>query len=1237
MPNFRTKLNRIANQQIQLAGPRYSPGVIGNAPNIEIEPLMLALDSLAFDERFVEQVKGLEKELTERLKYNSEAVRVFAKRRRKPETLLSAMVDLQDSSPATARVFLSNVRRLTRAITKRLEARQTELSAQIDAIKDEEKTRPLQSALSDIRRLLQPLRMVDDFLAAEPCRLLVENRLLILGDWGTGKTHFLCDMTRRRIRRQKTTLFVLAQHLPTGVEPLQAICQLTGLESTPAKLLRRLDRAGKAEGARALIIIDGINEGDREAWRASLLKISSEAKRYQNVGFVLSCRRPFNEQMVSAKASAQWVAIEHPGFGSVEFDAQVEFFQFYNIPAPQVPLLTEEFSRPLFLKILCETIRELSQRGKKEYLKSLASGQKGMTKALEDFVRHIGAKIEKDLGLAGGTCWRLLKGDVVGGQLVGITLTMANTVLDYVTRGEALAAIGAVTGRTTVGDAEAVLHRMLTDGLLMETSRWSHQAQLSIAGISLPYQRFSDHLIARHLLKTLKTGSEVAIRRSFYRNRPLGKVFELTLGGHNFVMPGIASAIMLEFPERVKNQLPPDERELVFLLPKNRRLVNPVRQAFLSGLHWRAVESFTKQTNHLIDLFLSGSDEYRRREVLEILVELATRPGHPASAQRLMKFLAGMKMPDRDLMWSEYLRSVDDQSIVLRLMRWIERTAERRVDQATAESLVVLLSLFLTTTRKNLRDRATRSLTIVGMHQPKALFDQVKRSFAFNDPYVPERVLASAYGIAMNGWADPKHRAVQAALPDLCRWLVEKMFAQGAPHATRHTLMRDYALGLVELGRRVDPTCVNPSQQKWLRPPFDHLPEGFPIPASIDDADAEKFKPALRMDFENYTIGHLVSDRQNYDANHPGYKDVRKQILWRAGQLGYSAERFDNIDRAIAQAASFTRSQEPERVERYGKKYTWIGYFEMYGLQQDRDNLPGWRAGGRCPDVDIDPSFPIAPRKWQPAVPKIFSNAPMDLVQWIKSGPTPNYARLYQPRSVDGVRGAWVLLDGYIQQGAADKREIFTFLRGAFVKKTNVAKLRRTLEAEEYPGNFAIPEPGKDYYTFAGEIPWSAAFAPDIRSKKGVASRALDSAFRKYVGGKWRGISIELGVRQFLWEGHHSTMNSSSGATVLAPRLAETFSLVNHDHSWDLFSRNGKQATIYVQWRESSEFHSSNLFYVRRSLLRKYLKKTGQDLVMIPWGERTVHYDILNKREPQFSEVLQKHYHIHKGFYVADL
>ena len=240
------------------------------------------------------------------------------------------------------------------------------------------------------------------------------------------------------------------------------------LARSGSNLLRGLDRLGAKAGRRALLLIDGINEGDRAAWRKALSSLSQRVREFENVGIVLTCRRPYEELLLKSNDAKGYVRVEHFGFEDREFDAQLEYFSHYGLSAPDVPLIAPEFSRPLFLKILCEAISGLSTRSGNRKLKEIASGQKGMTYVLEYFVSRVGKAVEQDFGLPGKTCWRLLKG--ISETNPGIAGIMAADSRDWVTRDQAVRSIQRDLGYTEER-AKSLLRRLIGDGLLGEELR----------------------------------------------------------------------------------------------------------------------------------------------------------------------------------------------------------------------------------------------------------------------------------------------------------------------------------------------------------------------------------------------------------------------------------------------------------------------------------------------------------------------------------------------------------------------------------------------------------------------------------------------------------------------------------------------------------------------------------------------------------------------------------------------
>ena len=1212
------KVNEVA---VRDAGPRYTPGLDPGAPNIEISYLVDAFDALSLAEGWRVRAEELAGQIARACEHQERLLdRVFRRRKTSPATLVAEVQELQRlRDPATLRRGTIQLRRNGERVGKRLQQDADVLWERLRALPDVPANREQRGRLqSDMRRVSDVGNAVQglvEYLNGPSGRFLRgENALLLLGAWGTGKTHLLCDVARQRLNEGAPALLVMASSLPTGVDLLDGIATCTGLAASGAELLGELDRLGSATDTRALLMIDAINEGNPEDWRTQLPRLASSASRLRNLGVVVSCRRPFDDALVTESAARRLVSLDHYGFQDQEFDAQLEFFAFYNLVAPRVPLITPEFTRPLFLKILCEALMDLDRRAQRRKLREVASGQKGMTKVLEYYTKKVGKAIERNLGLESGGCWRALKGNRADAGLAG---RMAASGTDWLTREDAIASLQASLALTGQ-QADDVLRRFIHDGLLATSAH--RRDTVVVQGVHFSYQRFGDHLIARHLLDAhLRTDTAQALRRCFYGNRPLGAPFRLDDWGRQFQEPGIAAAIMLEFPERMKRS--PLSHELLNHLPKARRRVAPVKDVFLDGLYWRSADAFTDDTDRLVNFFLTRVDEWTRDETFEVLVGLATRPTHPYSATHLANSLAGQTMSSRDQTWSEYLRRSDEQSNVQRILAWTEKAPSR--DESDIRNEIRLLSLFLTTTKRPLRDRSTRALVLRGSERPGVLFDEVLRSLSVDDPYVPERMLAAAYGVAMRFWADPNGDMLRTAIVPFARTLVQQMFVANAPHATKHVLQRGYALGVIALARKINPRAIAFRHVPLLRPPFAQIPSPFVDPGLIDEADVTDSRKAMHMDFANYTIGRLVPDRGNYQEAHPAYQGVRLQIARRMSDLGYSAVAFSNIDGLIARTQPVSREADGGKTDRYGKKYSWIGFFEMYGVRGDLDILGDHRSRERPSDCDVDPSFPVEPQEWMPPLPDLFMKAPTDHGEWLASGPIPDYQHLFVVPRIDRVAsGPWVLLNGFIQQAGSHEREAFTFIRGLLMRKTDIARVKEAMSTLDHLGNSRIPEPGHDTYTYAGEIPWSSSYANDHRLASGRARRHVSPMLERFDGGRWTSSGrVEVPVHSWSWEGYHSSLNQVSGIDFVAPALCEKLGLVNHAGTFDLWDRSGQQASVYREFDVADRIGKSRLLYLRQDLLEEYLALTGQVLVWIPWGERTLNYKVFEHGRPNAPAV----------------
>lgn len=1280
--SFLAALTALSKDQIRQAGQRYTPGLDPQAPNLRIEALFTAIENVACGTGALARFQTILDTFSEawgRAKHCSQRPDALQVRADDARAFLSPMMDRLRARDAGAGEDWSD--RLTGIESELLEdmAHWRVEEAKLQPAGGESgyssAHNTVRSNMNAIGRCLAIVRDEKEYIQSPAFKVLYDPQLLVSGEWGTGKTHLLCDVTQDRIGRGQVTVIVLAKNFQGSV--VAEICARIEAGRTAVEVFDRLEELANETAERAVVILDGVNEGRRREWREAVTTLQALIADRPNIGLIITCRTPFEPIAIEQKDLEKFHKVIHLGFDDQEFDAQAAFFQYYNLPLPEVPLLDREFSRPLTLKLICQSLQNLTGKKLAQGFAGIASGQKGMTYVLESFVNRVGEPIEREFGLRAKGCWGLLKGSdqIANGRLAGFAPCMAANLRGYVRPSEADRIIAANYPALRPAQRRQLLDVLRTNGLIEEDAVWysTNSGFKSRVVFRLPYQRFSDHLVARHLLKTyLNVSSAATIKRSFTTKSPLSRIFRLSNRYHReYAEPGWAQALITEFPERVGKRLPHKQRELFFVLPKQAQNLNAYFDPFIEGVFWRDPAAFTEGTRAVINRYLNaGSRAWER--MVDALAAVSTKPKHPYHARRLYDFLEHYPMPDRDLQWSEYLRRRYASPTIHRLLTWAEKLPASNMTQESAMELVVLFSLVLTTVVRRDRDLATMAILMIGERFPEVLFTHVVTSLGFNDPYVPERMLAAAYGTTLSLVDSEVAPTFRPLLGDLAKTLYRKMFGLGARYATHHTLMRDYALGIIQIAQRVNCVALPRTARLNLAAPFPNTPSTFASDGTPDPSVNEAIGHAIQMDFGNYTMGRLIPNRANYDYKKPDYVQVRAKIERRMLDLGYRTEWFKEIDSEIGRTSWNARDQE--KVDRYGKKYSWIAYFEMWGEREAARKLPDWRLGERTSDCGVDPSFPKRPPDWNPPMPDLFGDPGVDTETWVEGGFTPKWEPLLVVPEINGHQGDWVLVEGYIRGvDESHDRELFAFLRGVFIARRDVSRFRAKFLGVEYPGNNEIPEGATEHYLYAGEAGRRQNYARHLYQQNGRYRRQVAEAFHRYervyskertppptvkissASGEGnetgisivellgsmpkmrpvRGIRLELPYINFGWESYHSSLNDFSGFKLPAASLIQRLGLASKNREIDFYDSIGQPGTLYRESGDGWKGDRHSLLYVRADLLRRYLTDTRQVLVWCNWGERDwlkkmEGYDLIDN--PARQRIYQAHDHIHRSF-----
>ena len=1265
-PNFSLEnLVCVNRRAIVGAQSRYSLNIDADFPSMSIKPFDEAIAGLVGGEDFHALVGDVKQEIENGWRNFSIRAPDYVGSIPKPKGVLRALDDLAASAPGRGGKAIAKIRQRAELIYKKADA----LSNQIYQAQ-EQKSRnsghfssydPNHGVISYKDALWRAINFMprgqwdmiagkDIHMLANPCGLHQSGVLILCGEWGIGKTHSLCDLAKKHGERNLPALLVLAKdlNLDLGDSPDDVLAQRTRLADNFGGLLRRLNELGRECGVRALLLVDGINEDDPNGvWRRELGKMIKRVRGFPFVGLVVSYRVPFDCGL-SESDLLETPCLKHEGFEEIPLEAQAAFLEYYGVPLPEIPPMAQEFTRPLTLKIICEIFRSLPKSEQRKGFDGTASGQKGMTRILERYIKARAHAVEKKHRrvLSKQKIWALL--DEV------MAPYMAKNLVERI---PAALLLEAMRDRLSVSWSEArkMLRDMSKEGVVsIERGiprEWreragggarSKQSRWRVL-VRMPYQRFSDHFIARELLKKhLKSESARAVRGSFRADNPLTRAFTLEKGKHRFhstsslTGSGPAEALILEFPERVKNTpgISAEKRELLFYLPRWREKYVAYRAPFLDGLYWRANAAFSRQTSDLINGYLGNwqdlvtgkpgrsfySSEHR---VIDALLSLACRHNSPVAACRLYRWIKSMSMPDRDVVWGAAMREARVGGWTRNLFVWLsalERNGFKQMSAAVGRNYVTLLSLFLGATDRSLRDKATEALVAIGENFPAALFSHALDMLDFKDIYYPERMLAACYGVAMAQWPDPEAKEFHDAFPAFARAIVRNVFMPEGRLLTHHALVRDYALGIADIARQLG-VKFNKDQEVHMSPPFPAAPSPFPPASEINEKELSLAQTAFgpSMDFyERYTIRRISPNGR--------YKDIARQIKWRVKDLGYTDKQFGELDRKIGHE-NF-READYDKEDRCGKKYSWIAYHEMCGMLDSCNELPELM-GSRGMEGILDPSFPIPPPEWNPK----FRTPPMDGddLPWLAKSPAPDYGHILELEHADA---AWVMLEGFaIHRSKSGQREVFSFLRGLLVRESDISCLRTALDEHAYPGNSEIPHCVEIHEVFSGEIPWSSKFTHPQEDMTG-----RDKAFRA--------VPIETTVVHNRGNGWRGERFKFSNAWFPAPDICVKLRLSRRGRSVDLVDERGRTASLYRAdagklqpnpYAKASPADKFQFLHLRKDLLDEYLRVTGKRLVWIIWGERWLLPEDMFRIRPcplDIQTAKDKNLHLHKRLIV---
>lgn len=916
--------------------------------------------------------------------------------------------------------------------------------------------------LDSLRKAAVTFQNFHDWLQSPGGFLAFESAFLLTGEAGVGKTHAICDVARRRVKDGLPTCVVFGHKFNGEPDPWMRILEILGFPITLGRegLLNALNAAGEASGHPLLLCIDAINETrPLRYWCNHLGELVQAVHSQPYIKLCISCRSPYVPYCVPEGICIPQV--EYRGFAGLEDYACQRFFEFYKLEPPVYPILQPELKNPLYLRLVCETLRNRGER-------RLPVGWWGLSPVIRAFIKQKEKEfaLEHEIGQGANVVGCALR--VISQEIAWLGSTAISRSLALLAVQQACPAVSNIS----------VLDWLIGNGLLIEEAPAANDPLGEESTVRPAFERLGDFFVADSIMSG--TSSLEAIREALSS----GRMHSLVENGDAVAIHrGVLGALSILIPERYEGV------ELADLID-DKAVRRHVLGVVIDNIPWRNPDTFSASTANLMQEGLS--DAGMSFGTMDSALSLAWQRSF-VDAFWLDGVLRHNPMARRDAYWCTYLHMDYESSGVAR--RLIDATIELPLDRMETdilERLGVLLLWFTAAADRRIKDKATRAVIRLFSHRPMIMASVVERFLDCDDDAVRERALLSAYG-ALVLTRDVGASGGVAKILDhaLCEKRIQ----------FDNALIRDHGRCILELAKRLKmlPEDYNPiSIIQFISTDW---PLVVPEDKKVEEwANVIHFRPnEFSSDFFKYSMNCLRPWMHAMSKT-----DMGKWILQRVAQdFGYVGSGCESYDRIMLRKYGGGRAK-PTWAERISKKYQWIAMYQLASrlhdhVEQQRDSQEPEPL--RTPLIllearQLDPTLVIEPSEqesascwWITVSAGLNTTKQLSDEEWVvREDDLPGLESLISIVACEGQN--WQLLVSYPSWDNRSKdtdrndpyRQVWMHLSSYLVPKKDLAIACDCLRRRNFFGRW-MPEDDPWLYGFAGEYPWATPFNTELKEQ----------------------------------------------------------------------------------------------------------------------------------------------------------
>ena len=1004
------------------------------------------------------------------------------------------------------------------------------------------------------------LNILEDF------EFITDHELHIAGKASQGKSNLALNVYEENIKNGNPAIFLLGREFKNNSSLEDQILQLLDLRDgwNFEKFLQVLEMYGKLSNTKALFIIDGLNENLhwKEIWSDNLDRLITKFKRLKYVLFITTYRASYENEIFpqdyfTVDAQNYYKRIFVSGYDINIREAIDKYSRHYEVNISRLSSAMKIFrNEPVCLRLFFEAHRR----------QTVELIHDSVIYAFEEYLSNCINSICNLLGTKFG------KSHVK---------TLLNKLILYIWEHDSNGIPLGLSGFKEP-ELEAFNHE---DILLYRDFR-------EVEEFCFTYDLIAGYLIASQLLDNIKTKDELMTQASSNlfkkklaeRENPLFDVITncyILLASRKF---GIGFCTYLPF--------------------SNEYIIDAIYGASKDGIDkdfniiapW-IEEKFANNPTLLFTKFIS------------VAIESDNKLNFFFSSQLLTK----LALPNRDLSWTEYIRSPYwNNNRIEKLIKELENYS--RIGEGNKEKLhlgAYIAMWCLTTVSHRQRYNATKALYWYGRRYPVEYLEIVEYGSSINDPYIPERLYGVAYGIALAMQdLDNSNPLISDYLIPLARLVYEKFFCRDNITSC-HYLSRIYCRGIVELASMHN-TVFSDEERKRIFSPIPKINKD-----NIEEWEEQEGSDyVIRMDFSNYQLGHLITNGGSY-SNPPLKKKARWFLHQRIHELGWNEEQFDAIDNNI-NSDNWSRHNDNSKVDRYGKKYSWIAYYELAGILDDVGLLQNEWDEYRPIAADIDPSFPEKDQSLELLKDNFLGDNSINTKEWVERDIPIELAPLLYGQLLEE-ESSFICVYGYFcSQNQEIGRKRFTFVRPLIIKADEYDEFLALLSKQDLGGRW-LPEIQTNSNIFAGEmhLPHSGCASNFVEMSFVTGYKPVDNIndeedndflsllkeFGNYSRIRQQPIKRDFMVLLPTMEYYYETDFSHDTGRSISFEISSFEKLRPLSQSFEMLDSNGKKASVNIVYSKDYNNHQHFVF-LRKDIIDHFLKKNDKKMVWAIWGEK---------------------------------